>query len=73
MSCAACAISGKVIRACPKSWLLARLRRVEEWRKSRFIRLLDDNSPDAEKRVCAAKLYIEAGARRMAVELALME
>lgn len=46
--------------------MLRRLRRVEDWRRARFQRLLE--GPDREAAIKAARLYLAVGARRMAVE-----
>ncbi|MCA6104750.1 hypothetical protein [Bradyrhizobium australafricanum] len=47
-----------------------RLRCIEEWRRARFCRLLD--GPDHDMAIRAARLYLEVGAQRMAVERALL-
>lgn len=50
--------------------LVRRLRRVEGWRRARFQRLLDGH--DRERAIRAARLYLEVGTRRMAVERELI-
>ena len=46
--------------------MLRRLRRVEDWRRARFQRLLE--GPDRGGAIKAARLYLEVGTRRMALE-----
>jgi hypothetical protein len=46
--------------------MLRRLRRIEDWRRARFQRLLE--GPDRAAAIKAARLYLAVGARRMAVE-----
>ncbi|UFX45218.1 hypothetical protein HAP47_0000295 [Bradyrhizobium sp. 41S5] len=54
--------------------MVLRLRRVEDWRRARLQRLLADLSVrDREKRIRAARLYLEVGARRMALERGLIK
>ncbi|TKV80088.1 hypothetical protein FDV58_17710 [Bradyrhizobium elkanii] len=52
------------------STLLLRLRRVEIWRMARFVRLLEEGLPTI--RIRAGRLYLDVGARRMAVERGLI-
>ncbi len=56
----------------PPSTVL-RLRRVEAWRRARLERLLSTSNPDRTKRIRAARLYLEVGARRMAAERGIID
>ncbi|KRQ95441.1 hypothetical protein [Bradyrhizobium valentinum] len=55
--------------------LAARLSRVEDWRRARLQRLLTELSddPDRRKAIRAARLYLEAGIRRQAIERGLIK
>ncbi|GEC58250.1 hypothetical protein BEL01nite_72930 [Bradyrhizobium elkanii] len=52
---------------------MLRLRRVEAWRRVRLERLLSKSDPDRTKRIRAARLYLKAGARRMAAERGIID
>lgn len=49
-----------------RAQVLRRLRRIEEWRRTRFQRLVE--GADRDMAIKAGRLYLGVGARRMAVE-----
>ncbi len=53
--------------------ILARLRRVEQWRRARLQRLLGQSPRAREQAIRAGRLYLEVSTRCMAAERGLIK
>ncbi|MHC6154807.1 hypothetical protein ACVSQB_23800 [Bradyrhizobium elkanii] len=67
-----------VLRRPEEQPLLARLRRVQAWRRARLQRLINDpninvNDPDRRHAIRAAKRYSEVATRAKAIRMGLID
>ncbi|UFX46134.1 hypothetical protein HAP47_0005330 [Bradyrhizobium sp. 41S5] len=68
----------RVLRHPDEQPLLARLRRVQAWRRARLQRLMNDpdieaNDPDRRRAIKAAQRYTEVATRARAIRMGLIE